>query len=91
MEDTCGRALPRISSVVAVVAESDKSQQLPASAASARLQCLNVVAGCEGIVMDYDDRDARELEYLLSRIAPFIGIAAVALLVFAAVAMVAAV
>ena len=32
--------------------------------------------------MGYDDRYARELEDLLSRIAPFVGIAAVALLVF---------
>jgi hypothetical protein len=41
--------------------------------------------------MAYDDRYERELEDLLSGIAPFVGIAAVALLVFAAVAMIAAV
>jgi hypothetical protein len=41
--------------------------------------------------MGYDDRYARELEDLLSGIAPFVGIAAVELLVFAAVAMIATV
>jgi hypothetical protein len=54
------------------------------------MQPLNVVGGDEDTVMGYDDRDARELEDLLSGIAPFIGVAAVALLVFAAVAMIAA-
>jgi hypothetical protein len=49
------------------------------------------LAAAKDIAMGYNDRDARELDDLLSGIAPFIGIAAVALLVFAAVAMIAAI